>query len=99
MRTAVLALAFDSLAALEARSSAFLDNPASLRVSRKLGYADDGTEVYAREGRRAVEQRFCMSVEAWRAVLREPVEIEGLEPCLPLLGLAAGDQPVPPAAP
>jgi len=87
MRAAVLTLAFDGLDAMDARSGAFLDNPASLRVSRKLGYADDGTEVYAREGRRAIEQRFAMSAQVWRATPREPVEIEGLEPCLPLLGL------------
>ncbi len=42
MRAAVLLLAFDHLGARTARSEAFADNPASLRVSEKLGYAPDG---------------------------------------------------------
>jgi RimJ/RimL family protein N-acetyltransferase len=43
MRAAVLQLAFAGLGAEYAISSAFIDNAASLAVSRKLGYADDGT--------------------------------------------------------
>ncbi len=38
MRAAVLQFAFDQLGALRARSSAFVDNPASRRVSDRLGY-------------------------------------------------------------
>jgi len=37
MRAAVLDLAFGGLGALVARSAAFLDNPASIRVSQALG--------------------------------------------------------------
>jgi RimJ/RimL family protein N-acetyltransferase len=43
MRSAVLLLAFDHLGAGTARSGAFIDNIASLAVSRKLGYRPDGT--------------------------------------------------------
>jgi len=43
-RAAVLQLAFQGLGAQQAVSAAFEGNPASLRVSRKLGYRDDGIE-------------------------------------------------------
>jgi len=46
MRAAVLSLAFDELGAESARSHAHRDNAASIGVSRKLGYADDGTERF-----------------------------------------------------
>lgn len=42
MREAVLGLAFDHLGAVAAVSSAALGNAASLGVSRRLGYADNG---------------------------------------------------------
>ncbi|MFD1933392.1 MULTISPECIES: hypothetical protein [Nonomuraea] len=38
-------------------SSAFLDNPASLAVSGKLGYQPDGLSVHQVRGQRAVLQR------------------------------------------
>jgi RimJ/RimL family protein N-acetyltransferase len=43
MRKAMCALLFDHLDAQEITSAAFLDNPASLGVSRKVGYVDNGT--------------------------------------------------------
>jgi RimJ/RimL family protein N-acetyltransferase len=44
MRAAVLSLAFGELGAESARSHAHSDNAASIGVSRKLGYSDDGTQ-------------------------------------------------------
>ncbi len=87
MRAALLALAFDGLGATSARSAAFEDNPSSLRVSEKLGYRPDGIEIYARRGVAARTQRLRLDLADWRAVVRVPVEIEGLEPCLPMFGL------------
>ena len=55
MRAAVLLLAFDHLGATTARSGAYSDNPASLRVSEKLGYRADGTRTFARRGVAATE--------------------------------------------
>ncbi|MGI8751576.1 MAG: GNAT family N-acetyltransferase [Acidimicrobiales bacterium] len=52
MRRAVLHLAFAGLGAMTARSGAFLDNEASHRVSAKLGYVPDGTEIHAPRGSR-----------------------------------------------
>lgn len=61
MRSAVLQFAFDHLKAQRADSVAFLDNPASLRVSAKLGYRNDGTFVLQRRpGERAIAQRLTL---------------------------------------
>src|SRR4051794_32629907 len=43
MRQTMCALLFDHLQAEEITSAAFTDNPASLAVSRKVGYTDNGT--------------------------------------------------------
>ncbi|SEM78626.1 GNAT family N-acetyltransferase [Nonomuraea pusilla] len=85
MRRAVLHLAFAGLGARWAVTSAFEDNPASLGVTSKLGYREDGVSVFARKGEPAINRRFRMAREHWT----EPagMEIKGLEPCLPLLGL------------
>jgi RimJ/RimL family protein N-acetyltransferase len=87
MRSAVLQFAFDHLRAERADTGAFLDNPQSLAVSRKLGYRPDGTAVLQRRpGERAVEQR--MTVE--RATFVRPdwmVQFRGLAACLPYFGL------------
>ena len=42
MRRALCAFAFDHLGAVEITSGAFLDNPASLAVSAKVGYLPNG---------------------------------------------------------
>ncbi|WP_113699263.1 GNAT family N-acetyltransferase [Nonomuraea lactucae] len=85
MRAAVLHLAFAGLAAETARSEAFLDNPASLRVSRKLGYRPDGLSVHQVRGRRAIQQRLRLDRDDFTSPV--PVEIHGLEACLPHFGL------------
>lgn len=87
MRAAVLHLAFAGLGAEEARSAAFTDNPASIAVSRALGYEEDGTEVLAREGRRATQVRLLLTRARWEQARRGDIVIEGLEACLPVLGL------------
>lgn len=95
MRAAVLHLAFAGLGAEYAVSSAFTDNAASLAVSRKLGYRDDGIERHVSRGQAATVRRFRMDRRSWLAAHRIPVSIEGLEACLPMFGLrpdgTAGD--------
>jgi RimJ/RimL family protein N-acetyltransferase len=86
MRAAILALAFDGLGAEQATSSAFTDNPASLAVSRKLGYADDGIARQVSRGRPAQMQRLRLDRRSWLEHRHCEVIIEGLEPCLPLFG-------------
>jgi RimJ/RimL family protein N-acetyltransferase len=57
MRRAVCALAFDHLDADEVTSGAFVDNPSSLAVSRKVGYRDNGRHrSRRRQGELAVRQ-------------------------------------------
>ena len=87
MRAAVLHLAFEGLGAEQAVSGAFEDNAASLGVSRKLGYRDDGVRLHAVRGRRVVERRLRLTRNDWLAKRSVPVEIEGLEACLPMFGL------------
>lgn len=87
MRAAVLQFAFDHLGAERANSGAYLDNPTSLRVSEKLGYRADGTNVVQRRpGERAVEQRLTLD----HAGFRRPdwtVRVSGLDPCRAFFGL------------
>ncbi|MGF7234166.1 MAG: GNAT family N-acetyltransferase [Frankia sp.] len=71
MRRAALHLIFAGLEADFATSGAFEDNPASLAVSRKLGYVDDGIERWARRGRAATVRRVRLSREAWGTSVRE----------------------------
>ncbi|POX47932.1 GNAT family N-acetyltransferase [Streptomyces sp. Ru72] len=87
MRAAVLHLAFTGLGAQHAVSGAYTDNAASLQVSRKLGYRDDGVERHTVRGRPAVLQRLRLTVEQWQERQRVPVAIEGLRECLPWFGL------------
>jgi RimJ/RimL family protein N-acetyltransferase len=88
MRAAVLHLAFEGLDAEFATSEAFADNPASYAVSRKLGYVDDGVDRHVIRGRPAVSRRLRLDRAGWAAARTVPVAVEGLEPCLPMFGLA-----------
>jgi RimJ/RimL family protein N-acetyltransferase len=90
MRAAVLHLAFAGLGARYATSGAFTDNLASQRVSRKLGYVEDGIDRQVRRGQPAAMLRFRLDRETWQATRTVPVEVSGLEPCLEMFGL--GDE-------
>jgi len=86
MRVLMLALLFDGLGAREATSGAFVDNPASSAVSRKVGYADNGVVTVAREGEAVAHRNYLMTRERWLEVrernielLGAPVELEGVE--------------------
>lgn len=87
MRAAVLAFAFDTLAADVARTQAFFDNAQSNAVSSKLGYVPDGIGRLAPLGVARETQRFRMTRAAWRAVPRPPIVVEGFGPCRALFGL------------
>ena len=93
MRAAVLHLAFAGLGAEYAVSADFEDNAASLAVSRKLGYRDDGIDRHVVRGRPAVTRRLRLSRADWQAAQTIPVEVVGLEPCLALFGLPAEQTP------
>jgi RimJ/RimL family protein N-acetyltransferase len=89
MRAAVLMFAVDHLGATRARSAAFVDNPASLRVSEKLGYRPDGTETVARRGVATDDVRLLLTPDAFRRPGWE-LEAEGVAGCLPMLGVSPG---------
>jgi RimJ/RimL family protein N-acetyltransferase len=89
MRQAVLHLAFLGLGARAARSGAFTDNAASLRVSERLGYRPDGTETLDRRGEPATLTRLVLPRESWEAASPgwPPVTMEGLDGCREMFGL------------
>jgi RimJ/RimL family protein N-acetyltransferase len=60
MRQVICAFIFDHLDAESITSSAFEDNPASLAVSRKTGYLDNGTERVNRLGKPANLRRIVL---------------------------------------
>jgi RimJ/RimL family protein N-acetyltransferase len=91
MRQAVLALAFDHLGAEAAESAAFLDNPASVRVSLGVGYQPNGIVRAAPRGIARDQQRFRMTLADWRSRPRPTVEVEGLDGCRDLFGLPKTD--------
>ncbi|MFN2477861.1 MAG: GNAT family N-acetyltransferase [Pseudonocardiaceae bacterium] len=85
MRAAVLLLAFDHLSATIARSGAFADNEASLRLSEKLGYHTDGANTFARRGTAATEIRLVLQPEHF--VRPEwTLQVDGLDGCRQMLG-------------
>ena len=90
MRQAICALLFDHLDAEQLVSGAFLDNPKSLGVSRKLGYVANGEGRRTRgPGQWGDHQDLLLRPERFvRAP--HPVEVEGVEPVRALMGLDAG---------
>jgi RimJ/RimL family protein N-acetyltransferase len=80
MRAAVLALAFDHLGAVEARSGAIRGSHASLAVSRKLGYRVVGSHTVAPRGEPVEHDDLELRRDEFRSPV--PVEVEGLDPAL-----------------
>jgi RimJ/RimL family protein N-acetyltransferase len=60
MRQVICAFMFDHLGAEHVTSSAFSDNPASLAVSRKTGYTDNGVDRVNRLGKPAIMRRVVL---------------------------------------
>ena len=91
MRSAVLHFGFEGLGAEVAETGAFVDNPESQGVTRKLGYEPNGTFIRAREGHAAEMHLYRLTRQQGVGQRRVQVVIEGLDACLPLLGLGPGD--------
>jgi RimJ/RimL family protein N-acetyltransferase len=87
MRTAVVELAFRELGAVAVTSSAFESNAASRGVSEKLGYRLAGRDTMSPRGVPMPHLQLRLEREEWRGAPFS-VEIEGVEPCLPLFGAA-----------
>ncbi|MBO0813265.1 MAG: GNAT family N-acetyltransferase [Microlunatus sp.] len=86
MRRAVCAFLFDELGATEITSGAFTDNPASMTVSRKVGYRTNGTERLQRRGGIGIVQRLVLTPEDFDRG-DDPIVITGAEPLRTFLQL------------
>ncbi len=87
MRQAICAFAFDHLDAAQITSGAFMDNPASLAVSRKLGYQPNGVRrLKRREDELALNQALVLTPETFVRGAHE-VEVNGLPALRSFMGL------------
>jgi RimJ/RimL family protein N-acetyltransferase len=88
MRMAVLGLSFDHLGAVAAITSARLDNLASLGVSRRIGYTDNGVGFVAERSGRVLLRHLRLTAEQWRAAgHHREVTVDGFGNCRPWFGL------------
>lgn len=88
MRRGVLALAFGALGARTAITSAWPDNHASLGVSRRLGYRDNGVVRHRRGDGVDDMVRLRLTRAEWEAGQGGAgVRVGGVEPCLPYFGV------------
>jgi len=89
MRAAVLTLAFGSLGASHAITSAWTDNHASLGVSRAVGYLDNGITIDRRDDGAGEMAHLLLTRERWSASGQaDQVTVSGVEECLVFFGLA-----------
>lgn len=89
MRQVICAFAIDCLDAEQITSAAYTDNPASLAVSRKCGYTENGCEFRSRMGKRATLQRIVLE-PAHLLRYQHELTVEGLPGFRRSIGL---DQP------
>jgi RimJ/RimL family protein N-acetyltransferase len=86
MRACILTLAFEHLGAVAAVSSARTDNPASLAVSRRLGYVDNGLSRTDTPTGVTELQHVRLTRDRWQPG-QWPVEVTGVEATLAWFGL------------
>lgn len=86
MRAAIAWAFFEGLGATQLTSSAFADNPASIAVSRHIGYEPNGSDLVNREGNPVTQHRYLLTSQRWQrlrdrhlALLGAPVELHGFE--------------------
>lgn len=85
MRRAVCAFAFDYLGAERITSAAFLDNPASRAVSRKVGYQANGRQWVVRRGEAAEQERLLLTPSTF--IRGEPIDVAGAEAIRAFIGI------------
>lgn len=86
MRIATLHLGFDGFGAERAVTAAYSDNPASLGVTRALGYRPNGDTRVSRDGRPVTMQHFVMDRPDFEGRRRDDIEIVGAADVLALFG-------------
>jgi RimJ/RimL family protein N-acetyltransferase len=91
MRQVICAFLIDHVNAWHITSAAFADNPASLAVSRKTGYSDNGTEPFNRMGKPATLHRIVLE-PANLVRYKHEVTVQGLPEFRQSIGLAADDE-------
>ncbi|GAA4899804.1 hypothetical protein GCM10025789_17620 [Tessaracoccus lubricantis] len=89
MRQLVCAFAFDELGALEMRTEAYADNPASNRVSQKTGYVEFDRARVNRLGEPAVEVRYRLTADQLTRPA-EPITFDGGPALRRYLGVTGG---------
>lgn len=87
MRQVYCTFAFDHLDATAMLSEAFIDNPASARVSEKCGYERIGTRPVPRGTFGDVDEVMFRLTPENLVRPDEPLQVEGLEPLRRFLGL------------
>jgi RimJ/RimL family protein N-acetyltransferase len=91
MRQVICAFIFDHLDAQYITSSAFSDNPTSLAVSRKTGYADNGVDHVSRLGKPAIMRRIILEPSSL-VRYKHDLTVEGVPEFRKSIGLDAGEQ-------
>ena len=88
MRQASLHLGFAGFGAQRATTAAFVDNAASLGVTRRLGYEPNGMSVNRRRDEAGEQRHFVLSRDAWAAHRRDDIELVGVDAAREQLGIA-----------
>lgn len=86
MRQVIAAFAFDHLDTQHVTSEAFADNLASVSVSRKVGYTENGVDIRGRDGKPVPHQRFLLSPGSL-VRHQHPLLVTGLAPFRRSIGL------------
>ena len=90
MRQAMCAFAFDELGATELTSGAFVDNPASLAVSAKLGYRPNGVQRRTRRPDELAHLQ-CFTLSREEFVRGAPITVTGADSLRALIGAEIKD--------
>lgn len=89
MRQAMGAFMFDYLGAAEVTSAAFADNPASLAVSRKVGYRENGVDrLKRRDGEMALSRNLVLTAKTLTRP-EHPLTVDGAGQLHKFLGLTS----------
>jgi hypothetical protein len=91
MRQVICAFIFDHLDAEHITSCAFSDNPASLAVSRKTGYTDNGVDRVSRLGKPAIMRRIILE-PANLVRYKHDLAVEGVPEFRKSIGLDTDEQ-------
>lgn len=88
MRVAALHLAFEGFGVERAITSAYADNPASLGVTRALGYRPNGDRLTDREGEPTLLVDYVMERAEFDRIRRDDIELVGAAETLAVFGSA-----------